>query len=69
MHFKIARNFGKPNFCEICGTQDRNKHYVWANVNHFYNSYARADWLRLCKRCHHLYDKGKLLLTNKNIKA
>ena len=56
MHTKIGRLFGKPSFCEECGTHKKRK-YVWANTDHQYNSYKRIYWKRMCIPCHHKYDK------------
>ncbi len=54
LHKRIERIKGKPKFCEFCKTNDKNKVYHWASLNHQYadiNSYKR-----LCVSCHKKYD-------------
>lgn len=47
--------YGKPEFCEGCGTQEAIR-FEWANISGNYIR-DRKDWLRLCPTCHRVYDK------------
>ena len=53
-HYWMYKNFGKPDFCEICGTEKSNK-FEWANISGKYLK-DRADWLRTCASCHRKLD-------------
>lgn len=55
LHAWVAKQLGKPQFCEGCGTQDA-KRYNWANKTYNYERNIE-DWLRLCCKCHLKYDK------------
>lgn len=57
-HKWMTYHYGKPSFCEGCGTEEA-KYYEWANISGEYKR-DREDWLRLCKKCHHKYDKAIL---------
>ena len=54
-HQDITRKFGKPKKCEVCGTDDPNKKYEWANKDHKY-SRNKEDYIRMCVKCHRKYD-------------
>jgi len=63
VHDWIGRNFGKPKFCEHCGTKNAKK-FEWANISQKYKR-DRVDWLRLCTSCHRNYDNSrKVFLSN-----
>ncbi|HEC65687.1 MAG TPA: hypothetical protein ENI23_10350 [bacterium] len=55
LHEWIRRQLGKPRKCSKCGTK-KAKRYEWANIS---GEYKRDvdDYIRLCKSCHHKYDK------------
>ena len=55
LHNWIRRKLGKPSYCEHCGNSEPTAMYHWANKT---GRYLRDinDWLRLCVRCHKLYD-------------
>lgn len=55
LHEWITRHHGRPCECEACGTTDPSKRYEWANVSGEYRR-DRADFRRLCKRCHNDMD-------------
>ena len=57
LHDWLKRWFGKPNFCEHCGTRTAKK-FEWANISKRYRR-DRNDWLRLCASCHHKYDDSR----------
>ena len=54
LHYWIQRKLGQPSLCEECGTTTA-KRFEWANIS---GEYKRIldDWVRLCKKCHNLYD-------------
>lgn len=54
LHHWVERWLGSPSECENCGTTEASR-YEWANIS---GEYKRdlADWARLCKQCHVLYD-------------
>ena len=54
LHGWIARMWGSPKKCDICGTTESPK-FEWSNKNHTYKR-NREDWQRLCKKCHIHYD-------------
>lgn len=53
-HAWMRRTFGTPRLCEHCNTTE-DRRYEWANISGEYKR-DRADWLRLCKPCHAIYD-------------
>ena len=55
-HTWIQGKRGQPTICEHCGTAGLKGHQIhWANVS---GKYKREfdDWLRLCAKCHKIYD-------------
>lgn len=57
-HYWMQTHFGKPEYCEGCGNEEAII-YEWANISGKYRR-DRADWLRLCGKCHFSFDnKGK----------
>lgn len=54
LHAWVARKLGKPKTCEHCEIEG--KRMVWANKSHEYKR-DLTDWLRLCSKCHHKYDR------------
>jgi|WetSurMetagenome_2_1015567.scaffolds.fasta_scaffold23663_2 hypothetical protein len=54
LHCWVAREWGSPRKCDICGTEESPK-FEWANKYHTYKR-NREDWQRLCKKCHLQYD-------------
>ena len=54
VHQWIAKNLGKPNYCEICKRTDK-KDYDWSNKDHKYRRDLN-DWQRLCRSCHTAFD-------------
>lgn len=57
LHNWVERNLGKPKKCEKCHRTDCKK-YEWANISRKYMRDLK-DWIRLCKRCHIIYDGSK----------
>lgn len=60
LHRWVEAKLGKPTTCEHCGATDLYHHSInWANKS---GSYLRdiTDWLRLCVKCHRLYDKARI---------
>lgn len=57
LHTWVSKWYGKPKTCEHCQkTNLVGRNIDWANKSGRYKR-DREDWLRLCKRCHALYDK------------
>ena len=54
MHKWLDVAYGKPRFCESCGSQDKRR-YDWANINGEYKR-DKEDYLRLCTSCHRKFD-------------
>ena len=55
-HKYLDSHYGKPRLCEKCNRTNQ-KRYDWALVHGKEYSHNRADYLRLCRSCHHRYDK------------
>lgn len=60
LHNWVRKKLGTPSYCAYCQTTTAKK-FEWANISH---SYKRdlGDWIRLCTKCHHGYDMGKIKL-------
>lgn len=56
-HRWLDKNIGRPKKCDSCGDTTKSR-YEWANIS---GNYYRDpnDYIRLCKKCHVAYDKGK----------
>lgn len=58
VHLWIKNNYGQPTTCEHCQTGNLfGRKIHWANKSHTYKR-DREDWLRLCTKCHGLFDRG-----------
>ena len=57
LHLRVGREFGKPQKCDRCGTEDPSKSYDWANISGRYHDLR--DYIRLCRSCHWKMD-GKI---------
>lgn len=55
IHKWIYKEAGSPKKCEQCGITDKSR-YEWANISGEYKQDV-SDWIRLCKSCHHKFDK------------
>jgi len=56
LHAWLFRNFKKSDTCEHCGKTGLTGHKIhWANKDHKYRRVAK-DWMRLCPKCHQVYD-------------
>lgn len=47
----------EPKRCDVCSTEEANKHYDWANLTGKYHDVT--DYKRMCRSCHWKYD-GKI---------
>ncbi len=57
LHKWVKKMLGQPNRCEQCGKEGLfGKRIGWANVSGLYKR-ELTDWIRLCKSCHHYYDR------------
>ena len=60
VHAWIIRVLGRPKQCEHCKNIIENPYKInWANISKEYKRDI-SDWARLCKKCHVLFDKGKI---------
>lgn len=58
-HNWIVKYYGQPITCEHCQTGNLFGHKIhWANISGKFLR-LRLDWLRLCAKCHNLFDKQK----------
>lgn len=53
-HRWVAYWKGRPQQCEVCGT-DKKRKYEWANKDHKYKRILE-DYIRMCTSCHRNYD-------------
>lgn len=53
-HMRVVALRGKPAKCDVCGVEDPNKYYAWANLTGKYND--PNDYKRMCGSCHWEYD-------------
>jgi hypothetical protein len=60
LHAWVARQLGKPKHCSYCHTETAKK-FEWANISGCYKREI-SDWVRLCTKCHRLFDYGKIKL-------
>lgn len=59
LHAWVRKYLGKPNKCEFCGVEENNPNrFEWANKSGEYKR-ELTDWIRLCKKCHCLFDKKR----------
>ena len=70
LHRWVDSKKGKPQHCVHCGAKGKEKtRYYWANVSGDYKKDVN-DFIRLCSKCHHKFDKGltkreaKIILTS-----
>jgi len=57
LHNWVKKNLGKPNKCDICGTEE-NRVYHWSNISGGYKKDLN-DWQRCCVPCHKNYDLSR----------
>lgn len=54
LHYRVQKTRGKPNYCVRCDKSGKGR-YEWAILMGDYtNPY---DYIRLCKRCHLMFDR------------
>lgn len=61
-HKWIQKHWQKTGICENCKKEvapfGRRKYGTeWHNLNKKYNRDKREDWMELCPKCHHIFDK------------
>jgi len=58
LHKWVRKKFGQPKKCEHCGENNlKGQKIHWANKSGDY-SRDRKDWVRLCVKCHCLFDNN-----------
>lgn len=62
-HARVRAKKGSPHKCEICGENNQQKHYDWANLTGEYEN--PDDYRRMCRTCHRKYDKHRPMLAHK----
>lgn len=55
VHVWVRKELGKPSRCDDCGDTSPRR-YEWANISKEYKREVN-DWKRLCRPCHHKFDK------------
>ncbi len=58
-HARVRSLRGQPHKCEVCGIDNPEKQYDWANLTGDYEN--PNDYKRMCKPCHRKYDKGRVM--------
>ena len=56
-HARVRSKNGAPKLCQVCGENDKQKWYDWANLTGNYDD--PDDYMRMCRRCHREYDKKR----------
>lgn len=56
-HKRLYKIKGLPKRCEVCGLQDGNRAYHWANLTGRF--FDINDYKRMCCPCHTNYDNSK----------
>lgn len=55
-HYRVYKVRGAPKKCEVCGMNDPERRYEWANLA---GKYADPnDYKRMCKSCHVFHDNA-----------
>ena len=55
-HKRVEVARGIPKHCQVCGTNDIDKRYEWANVTGDYSDIN--SYVRMCVKCHRNFDKS-----------
>lgn len=56
-HLRLRALYGRPRYCQRCGTTDPRRKYDWANLTGRYDD--PADYERMCRHCHRQYDAAR----------
>lgn len=54
LHYRLYNKLGCPRHCGVCGTDDKDKKYEWANLTGKYDDVG--DYKRMCQSCHAKHD-------------
>jgi hypothetical protein len=57
LHYRLRAERGRPQRCDVCGTEDTSKTYDWANMTGHYDD--PDDYKRMCRSCHLKHDGGR----------
>ena len=56
-HYWVRKTLGSPDKCENCNQEGfKGKEIHWANLSGKYLE-IQSDWIRLCRKCHYIYDE------------
>lgn len=61
IHAWVRRRLGTPKDCSNCKKHVEGQGIHWANVSREYKR-DLTDWIRLCSKCHYLYDNSLIEL-------
>lgn len=61
IHWWINRHYGKANKCENSNCKKISKYFEWANINNHIYTRERKHYIMLCRQCHSLMDKRRVL--------
>lgn len=53
-HKRVVSHRGKPKRCDVCGLDDPDRAYDWANLSGQRDDLT--DYARMCRPCHRRYD-------------
>ena len=67
LHARVRAARGAPQYCAKCDSTDPNVWYEWANLTGNYEDLT--DYIRLCRRCHVLFDETWKNLPALNVEA
>ncbi len=56
-HARVYRERGKASSCSVCGEDNPDVRYEWANLTGRYEDVN--DYAEMCKQCHVTYDKSR----------
>jgi hypothetical protein len=60
LHIWVRKHLGTPRKCQHCKNSTlQHRQYHWANKSRQYKR-ELSDWVRLCVKCHKLYDANKI---------
>lgn len=58
LHLWVQKILGTPNECSFCEKKGTGHNMHWANLSGEYKR-EKSDWIRLCPKCHCIFDKSR----------